>query len=108
MEWIKCSDRLPEEFIPKSMDYNQIVLVTWGIENGGQNPLCRVASWESKRIRLDPDPTKDGVFDFGPGFSCFFMGTPLKEITHWMPMPEPPTQEIKHEPTQRDRPVPFS
>ena len=61
-EWIKCSERMPEEFEDVRVTDGVYVGVTW---------LDCDGCWDSWLAPLDV--TVD------PG-----------EITHWMPLPEPP------------------
>lgn len=57
-------------------------LVSWA---GGKGPAtARPAVWREKRTWQNDD--------FGPGWVCYFTGTPLTDkISHVLPMPPRPT-----------------
>jgi len=61
MSWIKCSDSMPE-----CSDYQLFLVVTCG--------TCCFAYYSSKGVFLD-EP----------------YGLRVENITHWQPLPEPPT-----------------
>jgi hypothetical protein len=75
MEWIKCSDRLPN-------DEDPILIFVDGD--------CHVAHWED-----DIDKYTTGI-----GLDCYYCGGQTSIsfindwhgnlITHWMPLPDPP------------------
>lgn len=77
-EWIRVKDRLPE-------NENEMVLVTDGktVITGFRNWMYRSGS--DKRL-----------FMFMPGLKMG--GRPMK-VTHWMPLPEPPSKNAKTKPT---------
>jgi hypothetical protein len=71
MEWIKCSDRLPREFESVIISVNGRIALswwTWWNEFG---------FFHKKRIRWYFDSTDE---------TC-----EAEEITHWMPLHDPPT-----------------
>lgn len=65
-EWIKCSERMPKN--------DQEVLVYRPDAPETDDPLMRTAFYSGK-----------GKYGFRHGFSC------LCQPSHWMPLPEPPT-----------------
>jgi hypothetical protein len=68
MEWIKCSERLPED--------DKYVLVWDGNINLDNFPFYEIAAYRT----------------FNNG--SFFISGPyvLQKITHWMPLPNPPQE----------------
>ena len=76
MEWIKCSDRLP--------DLYQWVLVTNSPKGTGE-PRCinlfRLTdrNWESLSMIVE-----------SPTFSDIIGDLFYEDVTHWMPLPQPP------------------
>tara|TARA_Y100000310_G_scaffold29002_1_gene27562 strand:+ start:500 stop:934 length:435 start_codon:yes stop_codon:yes gene_type:complete len=74
--WVSAKDRLPRaDRKPESgMSHDTIVLCEHGFINIG---WCQI--------------------DSGRWYSDFAKGGCLEEVTHWMPMPEPPTQETTQE-----------
>jgi len=72
--WIKCSDRLPREFQPVIVWVNNGVTLSWCAE------WAEFGSFNKKRIRWHFDSTDEICFP--------------EEITHWMPLPEPPKKNI--------------
>lgn len=79
MEWISVEDRLPEDCIDKSKDIKQIkVLVAIKAKNGWtvrtQN-RCKNTHYEY--FRDEPEVT-------------WYWRHSAGEVTHWMPLPEPP------------------
>lgn len=67
--WIPCSERMPED--------NTIVLYVWCSENGNVSVLH---GWHSSIRGLGSAWHQSGVG----------MQRPDDEVTHWMPLPEPP------------------
>lgn len=63
MEWIKCSERMPE--IPYQQD--QLIVYT--------DSMIVMAAWYNK------------VYDV---FKDEHNGCAIPDVTHWMPLPEPP------------------
>lgn len=69
--WIPCSERLPED--------NTTVLYVWRSENGNASVLH---GWHSSIRGLGRAWHQSGVG----------MQRPDDEVTHWMPLPEPPKE----------------
>ncbi|MGP3209197.1 DUF551 domain-containing protein [Serratia marcescens] len=67
-EWIKCSDRMP--------DYRAPVLITDG--------ELVAMSCRSRLDSIGRDPWQT-TYQSGDATKC------LSTVTHWMPLPEPPT-----------------
>lgn len=65
MEWISVKDRFPEEWVT--------VLITDGKNVG-------ISSNQIDCITEENCISSEG----------YYIGTSLQEITHWMPLPEPP------------------
>lgn len=68
-DWIPCSERLPED--------NTTVLYVWRSENGNVSVFH---GWHSSIRGLGGAWHQSGVG----------MQRPEDEVTHWMPLPEPP------------------
>lgn len=66
MEWINVQDNLPSEFIP--------ILVS----DGNYVYLSEIMYWIDEERK-------------NPAFCDQRNGLTLSEITHWMPLPEPPS-----------------
>lgn len=75
-EWISVKDRLPE-------NENEMVLVT-----DGKTVITGFRNW---MYRSEPDSRL-----FVPGLK---MGGGCMEVTHWMPLPEPPSKNATTRPT---------
>lgn len=77
MEWIKCSDRLPEKdqwvlcFLDNNRFTNNILTLKFNFEEYINN----------------------GVVKKFPIFSSIDRAWPSDQITHWMPLPEAPKDE---------------
>lgn len=72
MEWIKCSEKLPQKETP-------VLIVYAGTIRVGQL-LTEYPTWEEtfKAYKYWDDPEKDG------------QDWEWNDVTHWMPLPEPP------------------
>ena len=66
-EWISIKDEMPS--------FNRLVLVI--IYTNGKYYIPFIAKWNGERFRSDEDD--EGVEDY------------TNNITHWMPLPQPPT-----------------
>lgn len=68
--------------------YGAPCIVTWERANGAGS---RMATWHNTR--------KFNGKDFGPGFVCWYTGTPLTDkITYWMPplaLPQTPSTPVQ-------------
>lgn len=78
-KWISVKDRLPEDELPEDSKRLQIkCLVAIKGKNGytvrTQNRIRQEQSWSSK------EPFTDWYWRFAHG-----------EVTHWMPLPKPPS-----------------
>lgn len=99
MKWISVKDKLPES--------GQYVLVWAG--NVHQKPMCRVAMFKKgiskgERERLKKSGDKRAI-EFHQADEdgnnkkpfCWLEFGPMKwfgqDVSHWMPLPEPPKQE---------------
>jgi hypothetical protein len=76
-EWIKCSERMPLEYPAEGVYADVEVLVTDGVEV--HQALCASGC-----------PLTDNGYKPWVEFSEYGCIAP-SEITHWMPLPEPPT-----------------
>lgn len=70
-QWIPCSERMPED--------NTTVLYVWRSENGNVSVFH---GWHSSIRGLGSAWHQSGVG----------MQRPNDEVTHWMPLPEPPQE----------------
>lgn len=77
MEWVKCSERMPEHI----GDQQSYVLAADFKNKYSPN-------WPHMQVAVYGDWFKDGspTWDDGDGGDLH-----LKEVTHWMPLPSPPT-----------------
>lgn len=75
MEWIKCSDRVPNK--------KQRVLVFIDFDSVKVSALIKDAEYTGAtfRIGVNTVPPKRGKGDIGE-----------PKVTHWMPLPEPPNE----------------
>lgn len=71
-KWIPCSERLPENNVP--------VLYVWRSQNGAAAVLH---GWHFEIRSLGSAWHQSGVG----------LHRPDEEVTHWMPLPEPPEKE---------------
>ena len=69
--WIPCSERLPEP--------NEFVLYVWRSKNGN---VAVLHGWHFEN-RVENAWHQSGIG----------MSRPNEEVTHWMPLPEPPEKE---------------
>lgn len=76
-EWIKCSERMPLEAPPEGTYADEEVLVTDGLLV--EQMLC-----------ASGNPLTDKGYKPWVSFSNYG-AISLEEITHWMRLPEPPT-----------------
>lgn len=65
MEWVKCSERMPEET-------GDIIVVSDGIAMSGIS-YSRKKGFYLQALKYDADE-------------------PVDDVTHWMPLPEPPSE----------------
>lgn len=72
-EWISVSDRLPEK--------GQIVLI---YEGGSKVPISSRYSPQDCKYSQWPEICNCGGVECHPGLH-------QEEVTHWMPLPKPPT-----------------
>lgn len=82
MEWIKCSDRMPEEKerVLCYMEEEHFFFVGFFIKSQLPNDTEVTEHWEMDTEYLNCDTWRDDVF-------C--------DVTHWMPLPEIPIQTLK-------------
>lgn len=102
MEWVSVKDRLPK-CMDKDMDYSVYVLVTDGelieIANYIYKPRtygCAVDD-DAYKATCGPQPHwhfLDEVGSFKSSDLCFGR-IETNEVTHWMPLPEPPSIDEK-------------
>ena len=71
-KWIPCSERLPENNVP--------VLYVWRSQNGAVSVLH---GWHFEIRSLGSAWHQSGMG----------MHRPDEEVTHWMPLPEPPKED---------------
>lgn len=77
MNWIKCSDRLPEK------DGEYLVYVSDRIWSGA------MVLWftnDFSQLYNDLSYPHKGFYENDPEYGCI----KYEEVTHWMPLPEPP------------------
>lgn len=78
MKWISVKERLPEIKINKSLEINESEKVLALLENG------QIYKMELTHWYENDDNDFNWIFD-DTGEFC-------ETVTHWMPLPEPPTK----------------
>lgn len=96
--WVNTKDRLPENAKHKGANCETVLVKTkWGITEGWYNP--DVPCWFIIAIFMYyNDSEAPNTIDFKRGDIPKVIRVPDIDVTHWMPLPEPPKdkQEDKH------------
>lgn len=91
-EWINKKDRLPENAKHKGANCEMVLVKTkWGITEGWYNP--DVPCWFIIAIFMYyNDSEAPNLIDFKRGDIPKLVHVPDIDVTHWMPLPEPPKE----------------
>lgn len=91
MEWIKCSDRLPEI---KEDDYRSDDVLTFCISDG----ITRNIGFQNTYPKDEKYLAIDAVVNWSEGSEPSFRGDKFfGKVTHWMPLPKSPEYYIYEE-----------
>jgi len=77
--WVLVSERLPE------INQNVLLYDSWN---------DKVTNGELRRISYDDEAIQENIYEWATD-GCYFHGGNFERITHWMPLPKPPKEELK-------------
>lgn len=91
-EWVNTKDRLPENVKHKGANCETVLVKTkWGITEGWYNP--DIPCWFIIAIFMYyNDSEVPNLIDFERGDIPKLVHVPDTDVTHWMPLPEPPKE----------------
>lgn len=91
-EWVNTKDRFPENAKHKGANCETVLVKTkWGITEGWYNP--DVPCWFIIAIFMYYNDRKaPNLIDFKRGDIPKVIRVPDIDVTHWMPLPEPPKE----------------